>query len=126
MKVGDVMRSGEQLAKVSPDVTVKEAILAMTKAHGGSAVIADENDNLLGIFTDGDFRRKADDDMAILSRKVGDYMTKNPACVCEEALAVEVLKIVEERHIDDIVVLTAEGKVAGIVDIQDLPGLKLM
>lgn len=126
MKVGDVMRSGEQLAKVSPDVTVKEAILAMTKAHGGSAVIADENDNLLGIFTDGDFRRKADDDMAILSRKVGDYMTKNPACVCEEALAVEVLKIVEERHIDDIVVLTSEGKVAGIVDIQDLPGLKLM
>ena len=126
MKVGDVMRKGEHLAKVTADVTVKEAILAMTRAHGGSAVIVDENDNLLGIFTDGDFRRKADDDMAILSRKVGDYMTKNPASICAEALAVEVLKIVEERHIDDVVVLTAEGKVAGIVDIQDLPGLKLM
>ena len=126
MKVGDVMRSGEHLAKVTPEMTVKEAILAMTKAHGGSAVIVDGEDRLLGIFTDGDFRRKADDDMAILSRKVGDYMTRNPASVRSDSLAVEVLKIVEERHIDDVVVLSPEGKVAGIVDIQDLPGLKLM
>ena len=126
MKVGDVMRSGEHLAKVKADFTVKEAILAMTKAHGGSAVIVDDEGKLAGIFTDGDFRRKADDDMAILSRKVGDYMTVNPACICADALAVEVLKIVEERHIDDVVVLDSDGKVAGIVDIQDLPGLKLM
>lgn len=126
MKVGDVMRSGEHLAKVTPEMTVKEAILAMTKAHGGSAVIVDGENRLLGIFTDGDFRRKADDDMAILSRKVGDYMTRNPASVRSDSLAVEVLKIVEERHIDDVVVLSPEGKVAGIVDIQDLPGLKLM
>ena len=75
---------------------------------------------------DGDFRRKAENDMEILARKVGDVMTKNPASIYADSLAIEVLKVVEARKIDDIIVLDAGGKVVGIVDIQDLPGLKLM
>lgn len=126
MRVSDVMRSGDRLALVPPSATIKETILSMTKAHGGSAVVVDENGGLLGIFTDGDFRRKAESDLDILSRKVGEVMTRNPASICADALAVEVLKVVEARKIDDIIVLDAKGKVVGIVDIQDLPGLKLM
>ena len=53
-------------------------------------------------------------------------MTKNPASIYADSLAIEVLKVVEARKIDDIIVLDAGGKVVGIVDIQDLPGLKLM
>lgn len=126
MRVGDVMRTGEHLAKVSPEATIKETILAMTKAHGGSAVITDEKGMLLGIFTDGDFRRRAEQDDLILTRKVKECMTKNPASIQADALAVEVLKLIEKRRIDDVVVLDKDGKAAGIVDIQDLPGLKLM
>ena len=126
MRVSDVMRSGSHLAKVSPENTVKETILAMTHAHGGSAVIAGPDNSLLGIFTDGDFRRKAEKDMEILSRKVGEVMTPNPASICQDELAIEVLRLLEHRKVDDIVVVDAAGKVAGIVDIQDLPGLKLM
>lgn len=126
MRVSDVMRTGDRLAKVSPETTIKETILAMTHAHGGSAVITDANGILLGIFTDGDFRRKADSDMSILARKVGEVMTPHPASIRQDELAIEVLKMVEKRKIDDIVVVDASGKVTGIVDIQDLPGLKLM
>ena len=64
--------------------------------------------------------------MSILSRKVGEVMTRHPASICQDELAIEVLRTVEKRKIDDIVVVDAEGKVVGIVDIQDLPGLKLM
>ncbi len=126
MRVSDVMRSGDRLAKVSPENTIKETILAMTHAHGGSAVITAPDGSLLGIFTDGDFRRRAEEDMSILSRKVGEVMTRHPASICQDELAIEVLRTVEKRKIDDIVVVDAEGKVVGIVDIQDLPGLKLM
>ena len=126
MRVSDVMRSGDRLALVPPAATIKETILAMTRAHGGSAVIVDEKGALMGIFTDGDFRRKAENDPEILSRQVGEVMTKKPASICADALAIEVLKVVEARRIDDIIVLDPEGKVVGIVDIQDLPGLKLM
>ena len=126
MRVSDVMRTGDRLAKVSPDKTIKETILAMTHAHGGSAVVTGPDDLLLGIFTDGDFRRKADQDMSILSKKVGDVMTPHPASIRKDELAIEVLRMVEKRKIDDIVVVDSDGKVVGIVDIQDLPGLKLM
>ncbi|OQA83944.1 MAG: Arabinose 5-phosphate isomerase KdsD [Lentisphaerae bacterium ADurb.Bin242] len=126
MRVSDVMRSGDRLARVRPETTIKETILAMTHAHGGSAVVTDNAGMLLGIFTDGDFRRKADGDMAILSRKVGEVMTPKPASIRSDALAIEVLKLVEKRKIDDIVVVDDAGRAVGIVDIQDLPGLKLM
>jgi arabinose-5-phosphate isomerase len=53
-------------------------------------------------------------------------MTSEPSAVCVNDLAVEILKILEEKHIDDIVVIDDNGKPVGIVDIQDLPGLKLM
>ena len=53
-------------------------------------------------------------------------MTPNPASIRQDELAIEVLRMVEKRKIDDIVVVDQDGKVVGIVDIQDLPGLKLM
>ena len=57
LKVTDIMRTGDRLAKVAPTVTVMEAVMAMTKAQGGAAVVADAAGKLLGIFSDGDFRR---------------------------------------------------------------------
>jgi len=126
MRVSDVMRSGDRVAIAFPDDSVKDCLLKMTKARCGSAIVVDGEGKLLGIFCDGDFRRHAESDLGVLGRKVSDVMTKNPASIRAESLAVEVLKIVETRKIDDIIVVDASGRVAGLVDIQDLPGLKLM
>lgn len=126
MRASDVMRNGDRLAVVSADATVKDVLLAVTKARCGSAIITDADSKLLGIFTDGDFRRHAESDMSVLSRRVGDVMTKNPISVKADSLAIEVLKILEVRKINGIVVTDNDSKVVGLIDIQDLPGLKLM
>ena len=125
MKVSDVMRSSERMAKVGVDTTVAETLIKMTEARCGSAVIADESGHLLGIFTDGDFRRVAQTP-GIFEKKISEVMVKNPVSIRSDAFAVEVLKIVEKKAIDDIPAVDAEGRVVGLVDIQDLPGLKLM
>ncbi|MBO7741676.1 MAG: KpsF/GutQ family sugar-phosphate isomerase, partial [Victivallales bacterium] len=57
LTVKDFMRTGEHAAAVNPGCTVREALLAMTKSHSGCVAVVDENNMLLGIFTDGDFRR---------------------------------------------------------------------
>jgi len=88
--------------------------------------VVDSSHTLLGIFTDGDFRRNAEKDMGILNQKVSSVMTKHPITVCADALAVEALKVVEDRKINSIVVTSGSGKVAGFIDVQDLPGFKLM
>jgi arabinose-5-phosphate isomerase len=126
MKVSDIMRSSEKLALLSPKSSVRETIVKMTATRSGSAIIVDERQRLLGIFTDGDFRRRAEKDIGILEKLVGDQMTKNPSAVNCDDLAISILKIIESKHIDDIVVLDADGKVVGMVDVQDLPGFKLM
>ena len=126
LRVSDMMRSGDRIAVGNPDESVKDCLFRMTKARCGSAIIVDNDQRLLGIFTDGDFRRHIENDLSILEKSVSSVMTKNPASVCADQLAVEVLKIIQTRKIDDIIVLDKDGRVAGLVDIQDLPGLKLM
>ncbi|OGV46216.1 MAG: hypothetical protein A2017_12455 [Lentisphaerae bacterium GWF2_44_16] len=126
LRVCDIMRTGERLAIVHPETTVKDSLLTMTKARCGSAIIVDNEKHLVGIFTDGDFRRHAENDLRVLDKKVSEIMTSNPASLHSDSLAIEVLKIIENKKIDDIIVLDADNKVAGLVDIQDLPGLKLM
>jgi arabinose-5-phosphate isomerase len=64
--------------------------------------------------------------LAVLSKKVSEVMTPKPTSIKSGSLAVEILKIIEKRKIDDIIVVDDDGKVVGLVDIQDLPGLKLM
>ena len=126
MTAGDIMRDTERTAIVSPDRTVRETLYAMSHARCGSAIIADENRKLLGIFTDGDFRRWAEKDPDILKKIIGDVMTPGPVAVEKEILVAEVLKILEKRCIDDIVVVNKENIVQGIIDVQDLPALKIM
>ncbi len=121
----DIMRSGENLALVEKRTTVKDTLLAMTKAKSGSAIIV-EDGKLLGIFTDGDFRRHVEDDLNVLNESVHSVMTLNPTYVRESSLAIEVLNIIEEKNIDDIVVVNNDDIVTGIIDVQDLPKVKLM
>ncbi|MBQ9786699.1 MAG: KpsF/GutQ family sugar-phosphate isomerase [Lentisphaeria bacterium] len=126
MKASDVMRKAADAAVVPPDFTVRETLYAMSHARSGAAVVADSEGKLLGIFTDGDFRRSAAQDDAILTRKMSEVMTPSPISVNTEAMVVEVIKLVENRRIDDLVVVDENNLVAGIIDIQDLPGLKIM
>ena len=100
----------------------------MTKAQGGSAVVADADGMLLGIFTDGDFRRAAaaGDPGAVLRDSISRHMTPNPMSVREDLYAAELLKLFGSRKIDDLVVCDAQGRVVGMVDIQDLPRMKVL
>ena len=126
MKVTDVMRTGERLAVVSPDATVMDALLAMTKAKAGSAAIAGSDGKLAGIFTDGDFRRHVSEGKDILRKPVGEVMTRSPLFVRNDIYAADILKVFEKRRIDDLPVCDADGRLVGMVDIQDLPKMKVL
>jgi arabinose-5-phosphate isomerase len=105
---------------------VKEALLVMTHAKSGSLSVVNARGKLVGVFTDGDFRRRMSTDENILSRPLNAVMTKNPIAVHADALAVEALKIFNERNIDDLIVVNAKKEPVGLVDSQDLPKLKIM
>jgi len=132
LTVGDVMRTGERLAAVAPAATVMEALLAMTKAQSGSAVVADGRGRLLGIFTDGDFRRRAarltsrQTLSSLMSTPISGVMTRSPLFARADASAADLVKVFESHRIDDLPVCDAKGRVVGLVDIQDLPKMKVI
>jgi len=126
LRVGDIMRAGERNAIAGENLPVKEALLVMTHAKSGSLSVVNARGKLVGVFTDGDFRRRMATDENLLARPLKKVMTRNPICICQEALAVEALKIFNERNIDDLIVVNAKREPVGLVDSQDLPKLKIM
>ncbi len=126
LRVADIMRTGTRLATVNAQATVRDAVLAMTRARSGSTGIVDDAGRLQGIFTDGDLRRHLTEDPRILERGVDTVMTRAPLTARGEQLAVELLRLFETHNIDDILVVDAEGHLVGAVDIQDLPKAKLL
>ena len=126
LKVGDIMRTGERSAIAGENLLVKEALLVMTRARSGSLSVTDARGKLAGVFTDGDFRRHMAANENLLSLPLKKVMTRNPICVLESALAVEALKIFNERNIDDLIVVNAKREPVGLVDSQDLPKLKIV
>ena len=126
LRVRDIMRTGEHMARVALDATVMDGIMAMTAAKSGAALVAHADGRLAGIFTDGDLRRLLAEGQEILQRPIQDVMTQRPVSVTDDAYAVDVLRVFEKYKIDDLPVVDAGGGLVGYVDIQDLPKMKVM
>jgi arabinose-5-phosphate isomerase len=126
VKVREIMRSGNRNAVAGESMTVKEAILLMCQAKSGSVSIVNKRGKLTGVFTDGDLRRHMAAGEDILGMTLVKVMTHNPICIQEEALAVEALKIFNQRNIDDLIVVNKSHVPVGVIDLQDLPKFKVM
>ena len=126
LRVANIMRSGNRNAVAGEDRTVREALMVMTKARSGSLSVVTARGKLSGVFTDGDFRRHMAGGDDLLNQTLKQVMTRDPIRISENALAVEALKIFNERNIDDLIVVNAKHEPVGLVDSQDLPKLKIM
>ena len=126
LKACNIMRTGARNAVADEKMTVKEALLVMTQAKSGSVSVVNKKGKLSGVFTDGDLRRHMSDEEDVLSKTLAGVMTRNPICIREDALAVEALKIFNQRNIDDLIVVNDKREPVGQIDLQDLPKVKLM
>lgn len=126
LRVRDIMRSGSRVARIRKGAKVHEAILAMTEAKSGIVAVVAEDQRLCGIFTDGDLRRHLTGPTPINELRIDDVMTPRPITLGPDHLAVDALNLFQKHNIDDLVIVDSEGKLAGIVDIQDLPKFKIL
>jgi arabinose-5-phosphate isomerase len=105
--------------KVFPKQSLKEVIIEITKKRLGATAVVDEQNNLLGIITDGDLRRMLEKDGDIEKKSAKDIMTAAPKTISPEALAVEALDLMRKNEITQLVVLD-NGKYSGIIHLHDL------
>ena len=120
LKVEDIMRAGRENPIVNQNQLVKKVLFSITKARAGCASIVDNKRKLVGIFTDGDLRRQLEKEPDCSSRQIKEVMTKNPITITKGRLAVEALRILQEKKIDEIPVVDSKKRPIGLVDVQDL------
>jgi arabinose-5-phosphate isomerase len=118
--VSDVMRVGEAIPSVPSGSPLPTAILEVTRKRMGMTAVVRPDGALAGVFTDGDLRRLLARTTDLGSLTVDDVMTREPATIPAGALAVEAVRRMEERRINQLPVLDAAQRMVGAVHIHDL------
>jgi arabinose-5-phosphate isomerase len=122
MKTAEIMRTGADCPRVRESASLEQcyqAILAAPRRAGAAAVV-DVADKLVGIVTHGDFFRLFNSAQGSANQGVSQVMTRSPKCIGLDARVVEALEIMGRHAIDELPVIDGAGKLAGMIDIQDL------
>jgi len=120
LRVDDVMHKGEAIPKVDMNALFKTALMEMTQKKLGMTTVVNQNNELAGIFTDGDVRRAFDYNRDIHETVMHQIMTRNPKVISSGILAAEALRIMENHKITALIVADEKNKPIGVVHMHDL------
>lgn len=124
--VGDIMRTGDAIPKVTVGVTVLDAVREITRKRIGMTSVVDQDNRVVGIFTEGDLRRLIERVGDIREVKIDDVMTKSPRVIAQTALATEAAHILNQALCNQLLVVDEAGCLIGALHIQDLMTAKVL
>lgn len=121
--VRDVMRTGQDVPVVHAHDNFFTLMREISAKNMGAAAVVDANDRVLGIFTDGDLRRRLEnlqDSADLRSADVASLMHPHPRSIASDALAVDAARLMEHHGITSVLVVDDVGTLVGMVHIRDL------
>lgn len=118
LRVSDLLALHEK-PQVMEEASLREVIIEMTAKRLGAAVVVNGQDEVRGIITDGDLRRMLEQGGSATELTARRIMTRSPKTIDQEAMAVEALRLMQSHKITQLVV-TAQGRYAGMVHLHDL------
>ncbi len=118
--VQDVMHSGERMPVASPTISMREAIVEMSKKGLGCVIAVDENRHIVGILTDGDLRRLLAANHNPLSESLQQHLVHRPKTVATNLLAAEALQVMERHSITVLPVIDANQQLVGVLHLHSL------
>ena len=116
LRVADVMQK-EALPLVVPTTLVCDALFAMTQRRWGLAIVVDDNDQLVGLVTDGDLRRALRKRPNLLATPVSEIMTPSPVTIHERAPVTEADECMQSLRLKALIVLNDEHRVSGVIEV---------
>lgn len=120
VRVNNLMHSGNDNAVVKTGCSLKQAIVEMSAKGLSMVIITDEENNLMGIVTDGDLRRMFEKGIDVYSETVDNVMTISPKFINEKEMAVNALQRMTDLRITGMPVLDSDNKVVGTILMQDI------
>lgn len=120
LRVNDLMKTDQDLPIVAPDALLIDTLTEMSDKGFGMTTVCDQNQKLLGIYTDGDLRRSLDHKIDIHHTRVSKRMNRAPRTISGKTLAAEALKIMEDNRIHVLLIVDDEGVLVGALKINDI------
>lgn len=124
--VRDVMRSGDAVPAVVETASMRDAILEMTRGRIGMTAVVDTNRRVIGVFTDGDLRRTLDRVADFHNASLIEVMTRSARTIAPEKLAIEAVKLMEEFKVNQLLVVDADERLIGALNMHDLFRAKVL
>jgi arabinose-5-phosphate isomerase len=124
--VRDIMRVGERIPAVDEAAMLSHALLEISRKGVGMTAVVDAEQRVLGIYTDGDLRRTLAKNLDFNATSVRSVMSANPRCISPDALAVDAVQTMEQYNISQILVVDAENKLVGALNMHDLLHAKVI
>lgn len=124
--VRDVMRSGEDVPRVQAGDGFDRLMREISAKNMGASAVVDANNQVVGIFTDGDLRRRIEDGTELRNAKAADLMHAHPRTISADALAVDAAQLMEQHGITSVLVVDAQARLVGMVHIRDLMVAKVI
>ena len=126
MHVADLMHSGYAVPQVDRGARVPEMLREMTSKGFGFTAVTDPGGGIAGIFTDGDLRRLIETGADLRGLTASEVMHAGPKLIRAEALAVEAADLMEQHRVTGLIVIDAEGRLAGVLNSNDLMRAKVI
>lgn len=120
LHVSDIMHSGNEIPKVNENASLRDALLEITQKGLGMTAIVNAEDQLLGIYTDGDLRRTLDKNIDIHAAAIKDVMTANCKSIQQNLLAAQALTEMQQNKINAMLVVDNNNRLIGALNMHDL------
>ena len=124
--VRDVMRSGDDVPRVQVNDGFDRLMREISAKNMGASAVVDADNRVVGIFTDGDLRRRIEDGADLRNAKAAELMHSQPRTISSDALAVDAAQLMEQHGITSVLVVDAQAHLVGMVHIRDLMVAKVI
>lgn len=118
--VDDLMHTGQGIPVVLETASMKDALMETTEKKLGMTAVVDHDNKLVGIFTDGDLRRMLEKNLDIHRTVISEVMTRHCTVIGEQTLAAEAMQIMQEKKINALLVVDAQQRLVGALNMHDL------
>jgi arabinose-5-phosphate isomerase len=124
LKVEGLMHIGADVPLVASNAPMKDVVYEMSRKRLGITGVT-EGGKLVGVVSDGDLRRLLEKDgPKIMADTAADAMGRDPKTIARDAWATEALRMMEERKITSLFVVSKDGRPEGILHLHDLWGIE--
>ncbi len=125
-RVHDLMRTDKEIPTVNETQSLPTGLLEMSEKGLGLTAVMGSDNQLIGIFTDGDLRRALDKGIDLAKASIADVMQKHPTTIHANQLAIKAVEVMETKRINALLVVDDQNNLVGAINMHDLLRAKVV